>query len=91
VKLFMGSGASKARLRLPTVVCVKTPLSTRRAIASLVACWLRPISAAALWTVSIGASRFQGPSGGDAGSSRDVEDLAPETLEASRRPSGGTT
>ena len=55
VKARITSAASKARFRLPTVVCERTLAPTIRVMASLAAWVLRPISSAALATVRIGA------------------------------------
>ena len=51
VKARITSAASKARFRLPTVVCERTLAPTIRVMASLAAWVLRPISSAALATV----------------------------------------
>ena len=52
----INSGASKARLRRPTLICVSTPASTSRSIPWLVAWNDRPINSAAEDTVNTGAA-----------------------------------
>ena len=55
VKASMSSGASNARFRRPTVTCLRTPASTSRSIAWLVAWNDRPIRSDAVVAVSSGA------------------------------------
>ena len=52
----INSGASKARLRRPTLTCESTPAATSRSIPWLVAWNDRPINSAAVDTVNTGAA-----------------------------------
>ena len=68
VKASISSGASKARFRRPTLTWTSTPAATRRSMAWLAAWKERPVSSAAVATVSTGAA-------GNADMSRKSDDL----------------
>ena len=57
VNASMISGASNARLRRPTVICLRIPAETNRSMARLVAWNDRPIKSEAVFVVSSGARR----------------------------------